>query len=120
MATKRWQDWVNVLLGLWLFVSPWALGYAAHSGAAGNAYVVGAGIVVFAAVAACLPQAWEELVNAGLGVWLVIAPYVLGFASQTTVALHTVVVGVLVTAFAVGALFSDEGFYKRWRDSHMF
>ncbi|MBI2295423.1 MAG: hypothetical protein HYU76_05150 [Betaproteobacteria bacterium] len=44
----------------------------------------------------------------------------LGFATQTTVALHTVVLGVLVTGFAVGAMFSDEEFYKRWHDSHMF
>lgn len=120
MATKRWQDGVNVLLGVWLFVSPFALGYADHQYASWNAYVMGAAIVVFAAVAAYLPGAWEEMLNAVFGVWLVLSPYVLGFAAQTAIAFHTVVLGVLVTAFAVGALFSDEDFTKRWHDSHMF
>ncbi|MBI2291685.1 MAG: SPW repeat protein [Betaproteobacteria bacterium] len=49
--TRRWQDWVNMLLGLWLFVSPWPLQYASHEAAAWNAYGLGTAIVAFAAVA---------------------------------------------------------------------
>jgi len=118
MATRRWQDWVNLVLGLWLFVSPWALDYANQTYAAWNAYVLGAGIVVFAAVAAYMPQAWEEMINTVLGIWLILSPYVLGFATHTMIALHTVVVGVVATAFAVWAMFSDREFEKRWHDSH--
>jgi hypothetical protein len=117
MVVKRWQDWMNLVLGLWLFVSPWALDYAGQQSAAWNAYIVGAGIVVFAAIAAYMPKAWEEMINTGLGVWLVLSPYMLGFASHMMVALHTVVFGILVTAFAVWAMFSDKDFYKRWHDS---
>jgi hypothetical protein len=120
MATKRWQDWANVLLGLWLFVSPWALDYAQHQYAAWNAYALGAGIVVFAAIAAYMPKAWEEVINALLGVWLILSPYVLGFTTQTMVALHTVVIGMLVTAFAVWAMFRDKEFYKYWQDHQLF
>jgi ABC-type molybdate transport system permease subunit len=116
MATKRWQDWVNLLLGLWLFVSPWALAYADHQAAAWNAYVLGAAVVVLAAIAAYMPQVWEEMINTMLGIWLILSPYVLGFASNTMIALHTVVMGVLVTAFAVWAMFSDKEFYKRWQE----
>ena len=117
MATRRWQDWVNLVLGLWLFVSPWALGYAGTP-AGWNAYVLGAAIVVFAAIAASMPKAWEEIVNILLGVWLAISPFVLGFANTTTVASHTVIVGVLVTAFAIWAMYRDEEFYKRWHKGH--
>jgi hypothetical protein len=117
-ATKRWQDWANLVLGLWLFVSPWALGYAALQSAAWNAYVLGAAIVVFAAIAAYMPRAWEEMINTVLGVWLILSPYLVGFASHTMTALHTVVVGVLVTAFAVWAMFSDREFARRWHDMH--
>lgn len=120
MATKRWQDWVNLLPGLWLFISPWALDYATHQNAAWNAYVAGAGIVVFAAIAAYMPKAWEEAVNTVFGVWLVLSPYVLGFAVHTAVAFNTVAMGVLVMAFAVWAMFSDKEFCKRWYDGHSF
>lgn len=118
MAEKRWQDWVNLILGLWLFVSPWVLAYAMEPAAAWNAYIMGAAIVVFAAIAAYMPKAWEEMINTVLGVWLVLSPYFLGFASQTMIAAHTVVVGVLVTIFAVWAMFSDREFEKYWHDSH--
>ena len=118
MAEKRWQDWVNLILGLWLFVSPWVLAYAMQDAAAWNAYIMGAAIVIFAAIAAYMPKAWEEMINTVLGVWLVLSPYVLGFAGQTMIAVHTVVVGVLVTVFAVWAMFSDKEFEKYWHDSH--
>lgn len=120
MTGKRWQDWANVALGLWLFASPWVLGYLDNPYAAWNAYALGAGVVVLAAIATYMPEAWEEMINTLAGVWLILSPYLLGFASHTMVALNTVAIGVLVTAFAVWAMFSDKEFYKRWHDSHMF
>jgi hypothetical protein len=117
MVMRRWQDWVNLVLGLWLFTSPWTLDYSGTT-AAWNAYVVGAGIVVFAALATYMPKAWEEVLNTLFGVWLVLAPFMLGFATMTGVAFHTVVIGVLVTAFAVWAMFSDPQFYARWHRGH--
>lgn len=118
MSEKRWQDWVNLILGVWLFVSPWVLEYTMLQSAAWNAYIMGAAIVVFAAIAAYMPKAWEEMINIILGVWLVLSPYVLGFATDTMIAAHTVVVGVLVTLFAVWAMFADREFEKSWHDSH--
>ena len=48
-STKRWQDQVILLLGLWLIVSPFALGYPATSPPADNAIIAG---IVMAAMAA--------------------------------------------------------------------
>jgi mannose/fructose/N-acetylgalactosamine-specific phosphotransferase system component IIC len=79
---------------------------------------MGAGIVVFALIAAYVPKAWEEMINTLLGVWLVVSPFVLGFAATTMIALHTVVVGILATAFAVWAMGSDKRLYKRWHGRH--
>lgn len=113
MVARRWQDWTNIVLASWLFVSPWVLGYAGTS-AAWNARLVGTAIAVFALVAIYTPQAWEELVNTAAGVWLVVSPFVLNFTAMETVSLHTVVVGILVTAFATWALFGDKRIDKRW------
>jgi len=96
-----------------MFVSPWVLGYGGK--AALNAYVMGAGIVVVALIAAYMPKAWEEIINMMLGVWLVVSPFVLGFSAMTEIALHTVVVGILATAFAIWAISNEQSFYKRWR-----
>ena len=116
MVARRWQDWANLVLGGWFFVSPWVLDYAGTP--AWNAHVMGAGIVVFAVIAAYMPKAWEEMINTLLGMWLVVSPFVLGFATATTVALHTVLVGILATAFAVWAMASDKRLYKRWHSRH--
>lgn len=115
--TKRWQDWINLILGAWLFVSPWVLQYA-DSTAAWNAYIMGAGIAVFAAIAAYMPKAWEEVINTLIGVWLVISPFVLGFTGVAGVALHTVLIGVMVIAFAVWAMVSDRSLFERWHGGH--
>ncbi|MDB5903647.1 MAG: repeat protein [Betaproteobacteria bacterium] len=117
MVARRWQDWANLVLGAWFFVSPWVLDHGGTT-AALNAHVMGAAIVVFALIAAYMPKAWEEMINTLLGVWLVLSPFVLGFAASKVAALHTVVVGILATAFAVWAMASDKRLYKRWHRRH--
>jgi hypothetical protein len=123
MVKRRWQDGANLLLGVWLFASPWLIeAVVTHaeterywgSAAAWNAYLLGAGLVAFAALAAYMPRAWQEAVNTLLGVWLVVSPFVLGFEDMPRMALHTVLVGIMATAFAIWAMFNDGTFYKRW------
>jgi hypothetical protein len=65
-----------------------------------------------------VPKAWEEIINMLLGVWLVVSPFVLGFSNSTGIALHTVVVGILATAFAIWAMSNEQSFYKRWHSGH--
>ena len=45
--SSRWQEWVSLVAGAWLFVSPWILAFGSGSGAAWNAYIVGALVVLF-------------------------------------------------------------------------
>jgi hypothetical protein len=40
--TAQWEDWVNLVLGAWLFISPWIYGYSGTTDAAWNSYIVGA------------------------------------------------------------------------------
>ena len=115
-VSRRWQDSANLVLGAWLLASPWILAYTGTSAAA-NAYVIGAGLVIFALVAAYV-RVWEEIVNMLFGMWLVVSPFALGFSSDTAVALHTVLVGILATAFAIWAMSNDKSFYKRWHSRH--
>lgn len=36
-----WQGWVNLILGLWLIISPWVLGFSTVAGAMWNSLIVG-------------------------------------------------------------------------------
>jgi hypothetical protein len=44
MQLTEWEDWGNLVLGAWLFASPWILGYVGSG--AWNAWIVGAVVVV--------------------------------------------------------------------------
>ena len=47
---EKWEEWINMALGLWLVASPWALGFDAYTVATVNMVVVGGIIALFAAV----------------------------------------------------------------------
>ena len=37
----EWEEWINVVLGAWLIISPWLLAYAVMGAAAWNHVIVG-------------------------------------------------------------------------------
>jgi hypothetical protein len=47
---EKWEEWINLVLGLWLVASPWALGFDTYTIAKVNMLVVGGVIALFAAV----------------------------------------------------------------------
>ncbi|MGH6894965.1 MAG: SPW repeat protein [Geminicoccaceae bacterium] len=119
---NRWQDWTNLILAIWLFISPWVLQFAsgattvgtpAEAAAAGSVVVAAAwnawifGVVVAAIAAAGLlgAHAWEEWTNLLIGLWLVISPWVLGFSGNAVATWNTLVVGLLIFALAAWELY---------------
>jgi hypothetical protein len=99
-AWTRWQDWVKVGLGAWLFVAHWVLGTAANAASSWNAWLLGIGIIAVALWAlAQLEAIVVEHTNIALAVWLFIAPWVLGFA-----ALAAATGNAWITAAIVGGL----------------
>ncbi len=48
MKLAEWEEWINLVIGGWLFFTPWIFGYVAVASAAWNAWIVG---VLVAAIA---------------------------------------------------------------------
>jgi hypothetical protein len=46
---SNWEEWANLLLGIWLIASPWVLGFA-HTGAMHFSIGVGAAVAFLAAL----------------------------------------------------------------------
>ena len=108
----RWQDWVMLVLGIWLFFSPfWMASYAATGDAAAwNSYILGIAVAAFAIAALVSDERWEEWVELALGIWLVIAPFVLGFwGAERGAAWNQIIVGVLVGLDAIWVLAATPG-----------
>jgi SPW repeat len=119
MGPKRWQDWSNAILGLWTVSSPWVLGFAAGANVASrSAWVLGAAIVVLAAIAVYMPRAWEEGLNILLGLCLLISPWAVSYADLPKPTVNAVGVGVLVTMLALWAMLRDTQVQKWWHERH--
>jgi hypothetical protein len=97
----QWQDTVNLLLGIWLAVSPWILPYADHQGAAWNARLTGVAIIAAAAAALIAYEVWKEWVNVILAAWLIASPWILGYSGVGAAFYNQLVVGLLVGVLAL-------------------
>ena len=106
---RRWQDWVSFALALWLAVSPWIADYAAHDAATANAAVVGLLLAVTAHVGFSCEQMSCEWLNLGGGLWLLAAPFVLGFDGQLAAAANAMVVGAAIAVLSAWGLRLDRG-----------
>lgn len=98
---------VTFLAGVWLVLSPFVFDYvpvADGVGAYSNNIIVG-GVVAVLAVArtlAPLDLVWFSVVNAALGAWLVLAPFLLSYNDVTAPAStgSTVTAGIVVVVMA--------------------
>lgn len=99
---SRWVDWANLILGIWLFISPWILHLTVPGAASpGNFWWVGGAIIIFALWALTAPRArWTEWINGILAIWLFISPWVLGFADVPRAGWDAWCVGVAVFILA--------------------
>ena len=111
---KRWQDWMNVLLGFWLVISPWEIGYSLNKAATGNGCGLGAALIFFNLIAAArLLDEGQEIFNILLGLWLVVSPYSLDFAMEKEATLNAVAVGAAVVALASWQIYDANRAGKR-------
>jgi hypothetical protein len=92
-------DVANLILGVFLLVSPWIFGFEAGH-LSQNAVICGIIIAVLAIAALAAFAVWEEWLNLIVGVWTLISPWVLGFQENRTAMTVHVVVGVLVAILA--------------------
>ncbi|YBV95209.1 SPW repeat protein [Phyllobacteriaceae bacterium JZ32] len=104
MQDRKMQDWINLVLAVCLFVSPWVIGFAAAMAPAWNAWIVA---VIMGALAIATLSAfaeWEEWANLVLGLWLIISPWVLAFTANTSAMWTHLIIGVIVAAVSAWAV----------------
>jgi SPW repeat-containing protein len=63
-------DVINLVLGAWLFLTPWIFGFVPNTAASWNAWLSGVAIGVVALAALLAFAEWEEWINLLLGVWV--------------------------------------------------
>ncbi len=95
---KRWRDWATLLIGGCLIFTPWIFGTSGDEASSANAWVTGVCVVTLAlwALLEAGPRA-GELTRVGIGAWLLVSPFALGFAGSV-MAWNAWIAGVLMVA----------------------
>ena len=96
--SKSVLDIYKLLLALFLFVTPWLFAYA-NEEAKIDLWASSAAIVVLSFAALIAFSYWEEWLNFLIGLWLVVSPWVLGFA-HTRAMHYSIGIGAVVAFLA--------------------
>ena len=91
-------DLANLILGAFLFLSPWLFAFAAGPQSQ-SAHISGIVIAVLSVAALAAFAVWEEWLNLIVGLWVIVSPWVLGFSATTAATVH-IVIGVLASVLA--------------------
>jgi hypothetical protein len=113
-AAAKWQDWASFALGLWLAVSPWLADYSQHEAATANAAFLGLALALACHFEVSFGELSAEWLNLIAGLWLMAAPFVLGFSSSLVAAANSIAVGAFIVVLAASAMSLDKEIGRWW------
>ena len=88
--------WINVLLGIWVIISPFVLRFALFPRAMWNNVIAGIVVAALALTRTGAPrQSGWSWANVIIGIWLIVSPFILAFATSTPV-WNNVILGVVI------------------------
>jgi hypothetical protein len=101
-GTVKMASTFVLLLGIYLFISPWIYG-AGGSGNAWNNWIVGALMVIFSGIRLGGPvsMAWPSWWNCLLGAWVFCSPWIYGYTGNTARFANSLAIGVVVFLLAL-------------------
>ena len=111
---RTWEDWLGMLLGVLIVLSPWFPTQAGHEVVdAERSYVIlntfTVGILVFAVAQLeyIALRRWEELAAILLALWLIVSPYVFGYHGDGLLRFYHSTLGGLVLLLGTLQLWQD-------------
>jgi SPW repeat len=113
MRIQHWQDVASLLLGVWLVISPFALGF--DGAALWITIVLGLLVILFAVEGLVIPSYLEEWGEILLGLALVVAPWTVGYEAVSAT-VSSMVSGILVIMLGAWELMTDRDFTTWWHD----
>jgi SPW repeat len=113
MRIRHWQDVASLLLGVWLVLSPFALGFG--GAALWITIVLGLFVVLLAVEGFVIPSYLEEWGEILFGLALVVAPWTFDYEAVSAT-VSSMVSGILVIMLGAWELVTDRDFITSWHD----
>ena len=111
---RTWEDWLGMLLGVLIVVSPWFPTQGGHevidadrSYVILNTFVVGMIVFGLAQLEYVALRRWEEVAGILVGLWLIASPYIFGYHGDGMLRFYHSTLGGLVLLLAALQLWQD-------------
>jgi hypothetical protein len=111
---RTWEDWLGMLLGVLIILSPWFPTQTGHeivdtqrSVVIVNTFAVGILVFFLAQLEYVALQRWEEVAAILLALWLIVSPYVFGYHGDGLLRFYHSTLGGLVLLLATLQLWQD-------------
>ena len=110
MKTAKTLSWIIAVAGLWEIIAPFVFGMTATTAFLWDAIIIGLALVVLGVWAALANQEttvkYLNWINAVLGLWLIIAPFVLSYSSAATAMWNDIIIGLVALVLGAWAALS--------------
>lgn len=123
----KWENWINVFLGAWVFLTPWTLAEGFEADAVNarmwNFIMVGSIVMLASKLASKKIVAWAEWLSLCAGVWLIFSPWFLLYTEYSFLLWNSIIFGVMITFFSAMTIPTAERkmkfkFLKHKNDDH--
>jgi hypothetical protein len=104
---RNWEDWLAMLVGVLIGLSPWLAGEQDNQAIMWNAVIVGTLVIAFAALELANLQRWEEVAEMACGLWLIASPFIFGYADFGALRSWHFGLGAVVALLAMIELWQD-------------
>jgi hypothetical protein len=99
------MNWGMVVIGIWVASAPVTLGYSSAAVAMRNDLIVGVAVVILAAASALTVNENSirtmDWIIAAMGLWLVLAPLLLGYSVVAAALWSDLIAGVLILTLSL-------------------
>ncbi len=110
---RSWEDWLGMLLGVLIVLSPWIPTQSHEFVDANrnlvvlNTLTVGVLVLGLAQLQYVARQRWEEVAEIAVGLWLIASPYIFGYSGEGLLRFWHSSLGGLVVLLAALQLWQD-------------
>lgn len=104
---RPWEDWVSMLIGVLIGISPWLAEQQDDQSVMWNAVLVGALVLGLAQLEYVSLRLWEEIGEIACGLWLIASPFTFSYAEAGALRYWHFTLGAIVTLLAALELWQD-------------
>ena len=104
LKTGKWENWIILLAGIWLAVTPWVLSFGLEKYEVNvimwNFIMIGLTVIGTSVVALKSLKVWPEWLSFFMGTWMVFSPLFLIYYKNDLLLWNSIVFGVIIAGLS--------------------